>query len=591
MEEVIFNESRLLYKDFVWLDLLFFFMIYSYLIATKRKIILVAGNIVGVFLFFEDYIINYFIQRSCAIDFIDGPTSMTSVEEALIFFWLDWVSCAGIACWALLCLEVLNIFRSCSGRKSFDSIILVLVPLWFWISPWLIRIMNIGGRLILTTKTSTKYKHYAFLMIFVPLLHLERKISLRNIGIILLSGLGCGLVHHAPLFLSGIKEYMSLQALVVTLLTDWPSIMCILVYFTHRWYVVKSPPPLTKRQKMRQRSRRGIMLALLSFVIVMVLPNQFWESINLSNLDIDKEFYKLLPYMSAQTFQAIGVTLIWTLSCSQISPIFRTINEDCFDANDSMRVVATTAQGGDILVAMLASKIGRACGRCVGAGQRHSDEWPGSVESNPDYPSDILLAMTNMRNWPAYVTDMGKSAQCVVVTRHPLARLRALYLYARNGREKWFIESGVEKRLDLPMYESVKQFIDELGLAYLAESHAYLMFNLDQQGCLCIKLEDIRLDFNGTMTQWLSHWKVSKTLRSELLNMLQEENPLRLAKKGKDDYVTLNKYSEAFLDYVDGAIYAYGKGSVKALIEKQARELGYRDPESRKDSLPSQIRN
>jgi hypothetical protein len=133
----------------------------------------------------------------------------------------------------------------------------------------------------------------------------------------------------------------------------------------------------------------------------------------------------------------------------------------------------------------------------------------------------------------------------------------------------------VEKRLDLPMHESVKQFIDEFGKDYLIQSHSYLLFNIEEQGCLQIKFEDLRMDFNNSMITWLSHWEVKEEVRPRLLDLLQSENPRNVEKIGTDHHVTSNKYSEAFVEYVNGAIEAYDGGTMRALIDSQAKELKY----------------
>ena len=360
---------------------------------------------------------------------------MTASETFFFFFWFDWINGADIVMWALLCLEGVDLFGKARQRKLIDNIMIVFVPLWLWLTPWLSRNISQDDRVLLATRPSEKYKYYFFFVLFIPLLHLERRISIQNIGKVLLSGVGCGFVHHAPLFFWGMRGYTSFLVLGVTLLTEWPSIMCGLIYFTHRWSVEDHRAPPTKREKARGKSRRGVILALLCLFVAIFVPKEFWESIDLKNLEIDKQFYKLLPYMSAQTFQQIGTALVWTMTCSKVSPLFTLKDADCFESPEYVHVIATTAKGGSILGAKLALTIGKACGRCVGAGQRDSDAWPGPVESNPDYPSDILLAIANMRHWPLYVAASERPMKCVVVTRHPLSRLRSLYLYARNGTE------------------------------------------------------------------------------------------------------------------------------------------------------------
>jgi hypothetical protein len=140
------------------------------------------------------------------------------------------------------------------------------------------------------------------------------------------------------------------------------------------------------------------------------------------------------------------------------------------------------------------------------------------------------------------------------------------------GGEKWFVDSGVEKRLDLPMFDSVSQFIKEFGKDYLLQSHSYLLFNIEH-GCLPIKFEELQVDFNGTMSTWLDHWRVKEQVKPRLLELMQAENPLN-----RHHVPTNNKYFEPYIAYVNGAIDAHDGGSMKRLIEEQAEELHYQTP-------------
>lgn len=160
---------------------------------------------------------------------------------------------------------------------------------------------------------------------------------------------------------------------------------------------------------------------------------------------------------------------------------------------------------------------------------------------------------------------------------------RCVYDYNYNynaGGEKWFVDSGVEERLDLPMHESVSQFINEIGRDYLVQSHSYLMFNLEQ-GCLPIQYERLRVDFNNTMLTVFDYWNVLTEVQPRLLALLQSENPRQLrAEKGSKgggvpQHVTSSKHSSLFISYVNGAIDSHDRGSVKALIAIQAEELHY----------------
>jgi hypothetical protein len=336
--------------------------------------------------------------------------------------------------------------RSDTVKQWVDYMMMVFVPLWYWVIPYLCTCTHSAtqdDQVVMTSGVAQQYMytHYLSLVVFIPLLRVERQVSFSTIGKVLLSGIGCGLIHHTPLLYWGMStseggnEYDSIIVLLVSVVVEWPSIMCGVVYCTH--WCCASNPRLTciasKREQSRGKFRRGIIFSLFCVFLAMFLPKEFWSSLDINKLKLDDQFYKLLPYMSGQTFQEIRTGVIWTMTCSEYAPWVRSLHEECFESEDVLRVVATTAKGGSILGTKLGVVMGQACGKCVGAGHSDSDAWPGPVESNPDYDSDILLAVENMLEWPAYAKTANKSVQCVVITRHPLARLRSLYLYARNG--------------------------------------------------------------------------------------------------------------------------------------------------------------
>lgn len=384
-------------------------------------------------------------QHSRILEYPEGHSSMTVGESCIFFLWFDWINGSSIVMWALLCLEETGVLGTEALRKKkvLDYMAIASVPLWFWFTPLANKLyFNHDARVVLVTCQSENYTYCVFFVLFIPLLRLERQISFKTIGKIVLAGVGCGLMHDASLHYWGMRgPPSSLLALAVSVLTEWPAVLLCISYLAHRRWESVPRPAASKREQARGRRRRGIILALACIFVAVCTPKKFWQSLDVNNLHLDRKFFKLLPLMSAQTFQQIGVGLVWTMTCSRVAPQFRTMGEDCFDSPPSLRVVATSAKGGSVLAAQLAVALGRGCGQCVGAGLRASEAWPGPDESSPDYPSDVLLATANMREWPAYAKVAGKPVRCVVVTRHPLARLRSLYLMARNGKNLCCISS------------------------------------------------------------------------------------------------------------------------------------------------------
>lgn len=121
------------------------------------------------------------------------------------------------------------------------------------------------------------------------------------------------------------------------------------------------------------------------------------------------------------------------------------------------------------------------------------------------------------------------------------------------------------------MLESVAQFIRELGRDYLLQSHATLVDRI-HQGCIPVKYEELRVDFNSTMSVWLHHWGVRDDVIPRVVALLQNEH--------RESYDGSGRYSESFIAYVNGAIDAHDRGSTMALVVKQAGELGYAHQEA-----------
>lgn len=123
------------------------------------------------------------------------------------------------------------------------------------------------------------------------------------------------------------------------------------------------------------------------------------------------------------------------------------------------------------------------------------------------------------------------------------------------------------------MFESVSQFINEIGRDYLIQSHSYLQFNV-AHGCLPIKYEELRVDFNRTMSTWLTHWQVKDDVQKKLLERMQAQNIEMTSGRGEGPE-SPNKHSEHFIAFVNSAIDGHDGGSIAALIEEQAEELHY----------------
>lgn len=250
------------------------------------------------------------------------------------------------------------------------------------------------------------------------------------------------------------------------------------------------------------------------------------------------------------------------------------------------------------------AEVGAACGLCVASPERSHAGIPGPVEILPSYNGQLLFAIINMVNWPEYAVSQGyrnpladaKDAvaddndsgnaigniRCVTTLRDPLARLKSLYLYARSGGEAWFrYQSGIMQKLQETGRESLESslsyFWETFGKAYLEQSHAYMMFNLDL-GCAPVRMRDFRHDFDGSIAKILHTWGIKSDVVPTLVKRLEGADLGRRteAQRKADPHVTSNKFSAGLVKAVPVALLRMKE--VREMVELQRKELGYSNP-------------
>ena len=359
-----------------------------------------------------------------------------------------------------------------------------MVPLQFWTAPLLSPSLGLDTRVVLLERTSPKLFYAGMIPICTWLLHAIAGLQATDIFATLLSGFGCGCVHHLALFVFGMRGYTSATVLALTLFTEWPALIIGLAVFRHLGHIIVegvAPKALTK-------SLRGNTLfnLICGVALVSIIGPR------LAAVQEEDAVASLIPIMPGKHMQSVGTAYLRLRTC--IAPAFGLTDEskqlECWHqdqkhrradvANDAesyvsryvshssnngtdMLVLASAAKAGAVLSARIAAEVGSACGYCVASGERTRAGIPGPVETLPVYDGRLLLAITNMQTWPDYVVAQGfpdprikqpqstgtkGTVRCVSMLREPLDRLRSLYLYARSGGEAWFrYESGLMRRL------------------------------------------------------------------------------------------------------------------------------------------------
>jgi hypothetical protein len=448
-------------------------------------------------------VLYYNIQGTRTVEYPNGDAPMGPLGDFLFFFWFDWINGAVIVMWAMLVCEDLLMVdaRREQGKQIHANIwnetedraplwMFVVVPLWFWSTPPLSRfeLLPLDDRLLLVTRPSEKDKYWMLMVIFMAVMKMMMGMSFKQILRVLLSGIGCGLIHHAPLFFFGMRGYSSPKALVVTLCTEWPAIMMGLFVITKFLCGLGSPlsPPSV------EESKRGRRTGLCLFALVLALGCMGTKT------SVRDVIYEVMPHLPARQYQQLG-QLYLRAHCSLSS--LRTPLPCDSDSQKQIWVAAAAQKGAAVMTAMISLDTAHACGRCVGIGDRPNGGWPNPVETPPPYASDALLAIANMPKWPEYIAKQGPPGWCIVMLRDPLARLVSTFLYAKAGREAWFREHGVDESInaligktaegrDAETLEDVRPAVDYMlqrfGMAYVQETHEYLMFNM-RQDCTVIR--------------------------------------------------------------------------------------------------------
>lgn len=152
--------------------------------------------------------------------------------QFLFFLWFDY-SAFGLLLWAKSLQEFIERATSVDKHNSrrgltiVEMLGLIIVPVQFWTAPLLSSYLAIDSRSLLLARRSHKVM-YAMMMLLFPLVLRyvgPKAYSWRQVSILWLTGIGCGLVHHTPLFVFNMRGYHDRAALLVTLLTEWPALV------------------------------------------------------------------------------------------------------------------------------------------------------------------------------------------------------------------------------------------------------------------------------------------------------------------------------------------------------------------------------
>lgn len=297
----IYNESRRFQLDFALIDCICS-VIFCLLVARRCSTLSCESWVAwlpfrssmyfGAFALFSDYFVYYLLQGSRTVDYPNDDIPMTSVETFFFFFWFDWINGAVIVLWALLvCEDLLVDHVSQPKDKSPPILMLIAVPMWFWATPWLSRGIDWDNRMLLVNRPSEKKKYWILMALFLSIMVVYFRMKISDVLRVFISGVGCGLIHHAPLFASGMRGYSSPISLIVTLLTEWPSIMCGLFVLTR----------FLASQKSKWVGR-----SLMVVLVATILAGNDQSASGKPRFSVRQAYYEIMPMVNADTLQTLG---------------------------------------------------------------------------------------------------------------------------------------------------------------------------------------------------------------------------------------------------------------------------------------------
>lgn len=324
-----------------------------------------------------------------------------------------------------------------------------------------------------------------------------------QIAAVLVTGMSGSLMHVAVV-VHGVREYSGDVPLFVLLASEWP------FAFTGLSAIRNAGATAGMLSSFLWTSVWGILLACVC--------NQLYGA------QIEDVLSAVMTLIPGYWMSALGAHALRLKTCV-LPPMSPPL--DCFtEGAADFLVLAAPAKGGAVLSALIAFEVGAACGICVGGGRVSAAGIPGPEVVLPTHDANMLLAVTNMPNWPEYAevqaAAKGHQIRCVTIVRDPLARLKSLYLYARSGGEHYFrVESGYmhELKRRTTLEDSLGFFWDAFGRAYLSVSANFTLDNL-RRGCIPIQMSRLQQNFDAEMERLLLAFGIAKHARSELVTRL-----------------------------------------------------------------------
>jgi len=285
----------------------------------------------GLFAFVMDYAVGYMTTGSRSISYPNiaenldngwdsGDEPMGPVGVFLFFLWFDY-SAFGLLLWVLdveeqvrLCIQQ-GMYPTISRTVTSDFTTffnIIFVPLQFWTAPRLESMLQIDNRQLLLRRSSSKATYFIMLLVFPCLLRYAAKMQWkRDISPIFISGIGCGLVHHAALFTFQMRGYSDFPSLIITLISEWPALITgVAVVRTLGWPCISYVLPFLSYTsgKDTQRGTYYFTMAMWLSLLLILCPH-------IAQIDDKDAMSYLIPMIPGEKMQTVGTAYLRMRTC------------------------------------------------------------------------------------------------------------------------------------------------------------------------------------------------------------------------------------------------------------------------------------
>lgn len=333
---VLTGETCLLTLDYAYYHLACCLLQAAVLLACGRTKHFRIAHAFGLFALVMDYGLMYMTKGTRQLSYPNEAANMDSGENGgdepmgalgtlLFFVWFDY-SAFGVVLWAL---ELEQQIRNCilkgvgvTVRGIVNNPVVVfslwILPAQFWTAPALAHTLQLDSRTILLSRPSSKLTYVIMIVLFTFLLLFSAQMDVKK-GVlpILISGFGCGLVHHAALFTFGMRGYSDAWSLVVTLLTEWPALIAgvaVVRRCARSWTSSAEPffkPTVDSAVVYDPPSGRGTKLftsAMWLLLVAVMYPH-------LAAIDDKDAMAYLIPLIPGEKMQTVGTAFMRARTC------------------------------------------------------------------------------------------------------------------------------------------------------------------------------------------------------------------------------------------------------------------------------------